>query len=112
MAHHVSVTDDRGARQETDVPTAMAADEPLPELAFARHRAPRTRAGRVAWAAKMYCLTAPGTTTYLFTLLVTTVALRTASPGVAHRLLVEQSTNLRNLREYPLQVLFTSAFWL
>jgi hypothetical protein len=61
---------------------------------------------------KLYALSAPGTVAYFLSLLVTTVVLRSSSPGVAHRLLVEQSTNLHNLHAYPLQVLFTSAFWL
>jgi hypothetical protein len=66
---------------------------------------------RLGWRLKLYCLTAPGTTAYCFTLIVTTFTLRAASAGVARRLLVEQSTNLHNLRAYPLEVLFTSAFW-
>jgi membrane associated rhomboid family serine protease len=86
--------------------------DPLPSLAFARGTLPSTRAERAGWTLKMYALSAPGTIAYLFTLLVTTVVLRISSPGVAHRLLIEQSTNLHNLRVYPVQVLFTSAFWL
>jgi hypothetical protein len=95
------------ARVTDQMPT-----EPLPPLAFARFVPPRTRAGRVGWALKLYALSAPGTVAYFLSLLVTTVVLRTSSAGVAHRLLVEQSTNLHNLRAYPIQVLFTSAFWL
>jgi hypothetical protein len=94
-------------------PAAADRDEDaLPRLAFARHTPPHTRLGQVGWALKLYALTAPGTTAYFFTLLVTTVVLRTSSAGVARRLLLEQSTNLHNLRAYPVQVLFTSAFWL
>jgi hypothetical protein len=105
------------ARETPATPcVAESAEQPLTEslspLGFARYTPPRTRAGRVGWALKLYALSAPGTVAYFLSLLMTTVVLRTSSAGVAHRLLVEQSTNLHNLRTYPVQVLFTSAFWL
>src|SRR3954447_972083 len=56
--------------------------------------------------------TAPATYVYLFTLAVTTWVLETASEPVAHRLLLEQSTNLDRLEHDPVRVLVSSAFWL
>lgn len=91
--------------------TATGVGEELPQLAFARHDPPRTRSQRLRWRLKLYFYTAPGTAMYVFTLLVTTLVLRGSSATTAHRVLVEQSTNLHNLRAYPLQVLVTSAFW-
>jgi hypothetical protein len=55
---------------------------------------------------------APATYVYLFTLAVTTWVLETASAPVAHRLLLEQSTNLDRLEHDPVRVLVASAFWL
>jgi hypothetical protein len=55
---------------------------------------------------------APATYVYLFTLCVTTWVLQTASGPTAHRLLLEQSTNLDRLEHEPVRVLVASAFWL
>jgi rhomboid family protein len=54
----------------------------------------------------------PATFVYLFTLLVTTVVIGAAGHRLSGALLRTQSTNLANLRHHPIQVLFTSAFWL
>jgi Rhomboid-like protein len=56
--------------------------------------------------------TAPATYLYLLTLTVTTAVLETASEPAAHRLLLEQSTNLDRLEDDPVRVLVSSAFWL
>jgi hypothetical protein len=56
--------------------------------------------------------TAPATYVYLFTLCVTTWVLQTASTPTAHRLLLEQSSNLDRLEAHPVRVLVASAFWL
>lgn len=55
---------------------------------------------------------APATYVYLFTLCVTTWLLQLASRPTAQRLLLEQSTNLHQLKRDPVRVLVASAFWL
>ena len=55
---------------------------------------------------------APATFAYLFVLLVTTLVVNVVDPPAAHRLLLEQSTNLDRLGHDPVYVLFASAFWL
>jgi lysyl-tRNA synthetase class 2 len=55
---------------------------------------------------------APATFAYLFVLLVTTLVVDGVDPPEAHRLLLQQSTNLDRLGHDPVYVLFASAFWL
>jgi membrane associated rhomboid family serine protease len=66
----------------------------------------------IVQSAIAYIRSAPLTYIYLFVLLITTWALQTASAPVAHKLLVEQSTNLHDLGRNPVRVLVASAFWL
>jgi hypothetical protein len=66
----------------------------------------------LAHRAAAYIRSAPLTYIYLFVLLITTWALRTASASVGKRLLLEQSTNLHHLGRDPVRVLVASAFWL
>ena len=54
---------------------------------------------------------APGTYVYLFVLLVTSWSLRGIDPHLTERVIRAESTNLDNLADRPLQVLFASAFW-
>jgi hypothetical protein len=60
---------------------------------------------------KAFLKSAPGTYTYLFVLLITTWVLQTSSGKIADVLLLERSTNLRQLFQDPMRVLFGSAFW-
>jgi hypothetical protein len=60
---------------------------------------------------KVFLKSAPGTYTYLFVLLITTWVLQTSSSKIADVLLLERSTNLRQLFQDPMRVLFGSAFW-
>lgn len=60
---------------------------------------------------KSYLRSAPGTYTYLFVLVITTWVLQTSSSKIAQELLLERSTNLRQLYRDPMRVLFGSAFW-
>jgi hypothetical protein len=61
---------------------------------------------------RSYIRSAPLTYIYLAILLVTTWVLQNSSPWIAHRLLLEQSTNLHHLGKDPVRVLIGSAFWL
>ncbi len=58
-----------------------------------------------------YLRWAPGTFTYLFILVITTWVLRSSTQGLRHALLSEHSTNLDHLRDDPVTVLISSAFW-
>jgi len=58
-----------------------------------------------------YVRCAPGSFTYLFILVVTTWVLRSSTLDVRHALLSEHSTNLTRLRQDPITVLGSSAFW-
>lgn len=55
---------------------------------------------------------APGTLSYLISLLVTQLTLTTVDEHIGHRLLLSESTNLFNMRRAPVQVLIGSAFWI
>lgn len=59
-----------------------------------------------------YVSSAPATFIYLFVLLVTSWVLHSANPRVEQVLLATHSTNLANLRDHPLDVLVTSAFYM
>lgn len=61
---------------------------------------------------RVYLRSSPATFVYLFILLVTTWVLRTSTVTVGKQLLWLHSTNLTHLRNDPLSVLVTSAFWL
>ncbi|WP_245547484.1 rhomboid-like protein [Nocardia brevicatena] len=63
-------------------------------------------------AVRSYIRRAPGTFTWLAILLVTTVVLTHLSPEDTRVVLGNRSTNLHHLREDPVRVLITSAFWL
>jgi membrane associated rhomboid family serine protease len=60
---------------------------------------------------KAFIKSAPGTYTYLFVLLITSWVLQTSSNKTVETLLLERSTNLRQLLQDPMRVLFGSAFW-
>jgi len=68
----------------------------------------RTAAGAVG----DYIRHAPGTYIWLAILLVSTLVVRHLSPDQAEILLGNRSTNLHHLREDPVHVLISSAFWL
>ena len=55
---------------------------------------------------------APATLVYLFALLVTWLTLQGADQRLTHQLIVSASTNVRNMRHDPVQVLIVSAFWI
>ncbi|MGZ4411139.1 MAG: rhomboid-like protein [Gaiellaceae bacterium] len=59
-----------------------------------------------------YVRSAPFTYIYFSILLVTTWVLQSSSSSVAHRVLLDQSTNLHQLDHDPIRVLIGSAFWL
>ncbi|WP_370512189.1 rhomboid-like protein [Skermania sp. ID1734] len=61
---------------------------------------------------KEYFAAAPASLVYLFTILVTWWTLRGADEKISHRVIVDASTNLHNMRKEPLQVLVASAFWM
>lgn len=60
---------------------------------------------------KSFMRSAPGTFTYLFVIVITAWVLQTSSSKIAEELLLERSTNLRQLIRDPMRVLFGSAFW-
>ena len=62
--------------------------------------------------ARAYVRCSPATFTYLFILLITTWVLRSSTVTIGHQLLWQHSTNLIRLRDDPVSVLVTSAFWL
>jgi hypothetical protein len=59
-----------------------------------------------------YIRCSPATFIYLFVLAITTWVLHGSPDAVRHALLFEHSTNLKHLRNDPMTVLVTSAFWL
>ncbi|MFI1566172.1 rhomboid-like protein [Streptomyces sp. NPDC020490] len=61
------------------------------------------------WA---YVRSAPGTYVWLAVLFITTVALHHMSPHFEHEFLRRHSTNLHELSENPVRVLFASAMWI
>ncbi|MGW4477888.1 rhomboid-like protein [Rhodococcus triatomae] len=66
------------------------------------------------WASAVwtYVRRAPGTFVWLAVLLFTTIVARHLSPGELQFVLGNRSTNLHHLREDPVRVLVSSAFWL
>ncbi|BCN78351.1 rhomboid-like protein [Prescottella equi] len=72
----------------------------------------RLRVSDVASAAWGYVRRAPGTFVWLAILFVTTVVMHHLSPQVLNDVLGDRSTNLHHLREDPIRVLVTSAFWI
>jgi hypothetical protein len=54
----------------------------------------------------------PGTSTYLFVLLVTTAVVRSTSPALSNELLRQVSTNLEQMSRSTVRVLFLSGFLL
>jgi hypothetical protein len=68
-------------------------------------------AQRWRWALA-YLRGAPATLVYTFTLVVTWYSAAGAAPGLEHRLLLSESTNLQNMLDEPLRVLVASAFWI
>jgi hypothetical protein len=60
---------------------------------------------------RAYVRCSPATFTYLFILTITTWVLRSSTVTVDRQLLFEHSTNLVRLKDDPLSVLVTSAFW-
>jgi hypothetical protein len=71
-----------------------------------------TRLRRADPYLRVYVRTAPATFVYLFVLLVTTWVLRTSTVTIDQQLLWLHSTNLTHLKDDPVSVLLTSAFWL
>ncbi|MFI1165946.1 rhomboid-like protein [Streptomyces sp. NPDC020801] len=59
-----------------------------------------------------YVRRAPGTYVWLLILFVTTVALHRMSPGFEENFLRQRSTNIHELSNSPVRVLFTSAMWI
>ncbi|MFF0815137.1 rhomboid-like protein [Rhodococcus sp. NPDC003318] len=72
----------------------------------------RDRLHLAASAVWTYIRRAPGTFVWLAILLVTTIIAHDLSDAVLRHVLGDRSTNLHHLREDPLRVLVTSAFWL
>ncbi|OJF84308.1 hypothetical protein NS14008_14410 [Nocardia seriolae] len=68
--------------------------------------------GGRAQAVWRFVRSAPGTYIWLALLLVTTIVMRSLPPDEARVLLGNRSTNLHHLREDPIRVLVSSAFWL
>lgn len=62
-----------------------------------------------AWG---YVRRAPGTFVWLAVLLATTVVMHHLSPTALNDVLGDRSTNLHHLRQDPVRVLISSAFWL
>ncbi|MFE9423136.1 rhomboid-like protein [Kitasatospora sp. NPDC006697] len=79
-----------------------------------RHRRSpwRGRPRRLGAALWRYVRRAPGTFTWLAVLLFTTVILHHVAPSVEHRVLERHSTNLHYLKQSPVRVLVTSAFYI
>ncbi|WP_040794764.1 rhomboid-like protein [Nocardia higoensis] len=67
------------------------------------------RSASAVWA---YIRRAPGTFIWLAILLITTLVGRHLSDDVLYEVLGNRSTNLHHLREDPVRVLVSSAFWL
>ncbi|MFE7210921.1 rhomboid-like protein [Streptomyces sp. NPDC057611] len=63
-------------------------------------------------AATAYVRSAPGTYVWLLILFLTTVALHHMSPQFEEHFLRHRSTNLRELSNDPVRVLFSSAMWI
>lgn len=63
-------------------------------------------------AAAAYLGSAPGTITYVFTVLITTVSLQGAGHQLTEVLMRRESTNVHNMLHNPVRVLLASAFWL
>jgi len=61
---------------------------------------------------RVYVRSSPATFAYLFVLIVTTWVLRTSTVTVDKQLLWLHSTNITHLKDDPVSVLATSAFWL
>ncbi|WP_305091363.1 rhomboid-like protein [Prescottella sp. R16] len=72
----------------------------------------RFRASQIPDAVGGYVRRAPGTFVWLAILLVTTIVMHRLSPAALDHVLGNRSTNLHHLREDPIRVLVTSAFWL
>ncbi|MCA1008415.1 hypothetical protein LCL87_22130 [Rhodococcus hoagii] len=72
----------------------------------------RFRAADLAAATWRYVRRAPGTFVWLAILLVTSIVMNHLSPLALDDVLGDRSTNLHHLREDPVHVLITSAFWL
>ncbi|WP_433613044.1 rhomboid-like protein [Prescottella agglutinans] len=72
----------------------------------------RFRASDIPAAAWAYVRRAPGTFVWLAILLVTSVVMNRLSPTALNDVLGDRSTNLHHLREDPIRVLISSAFWL
>lgn len=66
---------------------------------------------RIAGAGWRYVRKAPGTFMWLAILALTSVVLSKLPHELRHRVLLDQSTNLDQLRRNPIQVLIASAFW-
>jgi hypothetical protein len=63
-------------------------------------------------AAWRFVRSAPLTYVWLIVLLITTIIQHNLSRRELHTLLIHQSTNIHELATDPLQVLFTSLFWI
>ncbi|MEU0633868.1 rhomboid-like protein [Streptomyces sp. NPDC005989] len=71
----------------------------------------RTIAGSWLRSAGSWIRSAPGTYIWLAALFVTTVIVHQMSPDFEEDFLRQRSTNIHELTEDPLRVLFASAFW-
>ncbi|WP_328512340.1 hypothetical protein OG842_17895 [Streptomyces sp. NBC_00376] len=72
----------------------------------------RTTAGSWLRSAGSWIRSAPGTYIWLAALFVTTVIVHQMSPDFEEDFLRQRSTNIHELTEDPLRVLFASAFWI
>ncbi|MFB7215618.1 rhomboid-like protein [Streptomyces sp. NPDC056255] len=84
----------------------MTPSSPAPPT---RHR---TIAGSWLHSAGSWIRSAPGTYIWLAALFVTTVIVHQMSPEFEEDFLRQRSTNIHELTEDPLRVLFASAFWI
>jgi len=105
-----------GGRHSLVIPVALLLLLVGFDRLMASDRWPRLDPARGAWRrwaprVVAYVRSAPGTYAYLFVLLITTWVLQTSSSTIANQLLLERSTNLRQLARDPVRVVFSSAFW-
>ncbi|MFH8518206.1 rhomboid-like protein [Streptomyces gelaticus] len=84
----------------------MTPSSPAPP---ARHR---TTVGSWLDSAGSWIRSAPGTYIWLAALFVTTVIIHQMSPDFEEDFLRQRSTNIHELTEDPVRVLFASAFWI
>ncbi|MCQ4081727.1 hypothetical protein NGB36_14190 [Streptomyces sp. RB6PN25] len=91
----------------------MAAHHEPDESSRGRRRITPREAARTGLHAVLdWVRHSPGTHTWLVILAITSGVIATASPSVRNFLLHHNSTNLVQLRDHPIRVLFVSALWI